>query len=55
MGQLGIADRWADIAIGSWSTEWNYGPGWENIYFEAYGIEADLPRIGFYRQLWDLA
>ena len=55
MGQLGIADRWADIAIGSWSTEWNYGPGWENVYFEAYGIAADLPRIGFYRQLWDYA
>jgi kanamycin kinase len=29
LGALGVADRWADLAIATWSTEWNYGPGWE--------------------------
>lgn len=29
LGELGVADRWADLAIATWSTEWNYGPGWE--------------------------
>jgi kanamycin kinase len=54
LGELGVADRWADLAVGSWSTEWNYGPGWEDAYFEAYGIEADPERIRFYRALWDV-
>jgi aminoglycoside phosphotransferase len=30
LGALGVADRWADLAIATWSTEWNYGPGWED-------------------------
>jgi len=29
LGQLGTADRWADLAVATWSTAWNYGPGWE--------------------------
>ena len=53
LGALGVADRWADIAVGSWSTEWNYGPGWEDAYLDAYGVEADAERIRFYRALWD--
>jgi kanamycin kinase len=31
-GALGTADRWADLAIATWSTIWNYGPGWEVNY-----------------------
>lgn len=54
LGDLGVADRWADLAVATWSTEWNYGPGWEDLYLEAYGIEADADRIRFYRDLWDL-
>lgn len=30
LGALGLADRWADLAIATWSTEWNYGTGWED-------------------------
>jgi aminoglycoside phosphotransferase len=26
LGALGVADRWADLAIATWSTTWNYGP-----------------------------
>jgi len=29
LGSLGSADRWADLAIATWSADWNYGHGWE--------------------------
>jgi kanamycin kinase len=54
LGSLGVADRWADLAVATWSTEWNYGPGWSQLLLAAYGIEADPDRIRFYRLLWDL-
>ncbi|MGN6205627.1 phosphotransferase [Humibacter sp.] len=53
LGRMGVADRWADIAIGAWSTEWNYGPGYDALYYEAYGVEPDQERIAYYRALWD--
>ncbi|MGI8751234.1 MAG: phosphotransferase [Acidimicrobiales bacterium] len=54
LGELGIADRWADLAIATWSTEWNYGPGWEGLRLDAYGISPDPQRTRYYRLLWDL-
>jgi kanamycin kinase len=54
LGSLGVADRWADLAVATWSTTWNYGPGWESVVLTAYGIEPDLERIAYYRLLWDL-
>jgi len=48
LGFLGTADRWADLALGSRSLEWNYGPGWEATYFDAYGIEPDPDRLAYY-------
>jgi kanamycin kinase len=54
LGTLGVADRWADIAIATWSTEWNYGPGYEQALLDAYGIAPDAERTAFYRLLWDL-
>lgn len=51
---LGVADRWADLAVASYSLAWNYGDGWEPAFFEAYGIAPDPARIAFYRHLWDL-
>ena len=50
---LGVADRWADIAVASMSTEWNYGPGWEDALIEAYGLEPDRERLAYYRDLWN--
>lgn len=41
LGQLGIADRWADLAVATWSATWNYGPGWEDALLDAYGIAPD--------------
>lgn len=55
LGSLGVADRWADLAVASWSTTWNYGPGWEEPLCEAYGVEPDWERIRYYRLLWELA
>jgi kanamycin kinase len=55
LGSLGVADRWADLAVGAWSTEWNYGPGWEDLYLASYGVEPDALRISYYRDLWHLA
>jgi kanamycin kinase len=53
LGALGLADRWADLAVGSMSIGWNYGPGFEHAYFEGYGIEPDPERIDYYRRLWN--
>jgi kanamycin kinase len=53
LGRLGTADRWADLAVATMSTEWNYGPGWERPLLEAYGVEPDPLRTAYYRLLWD--
>ena len=54
VNELGVADRWADLAIATWSTTWNYGPGWETPLLEAYGISPDPDCARHYRLLWDL-
>ena len=48
-----MADRWADLAVASANLGLNYGPGWEDTYFEAYGIAPDEGRLAYYRALWD--
>ncbi|ANJ26766.1 aminoglycoside 3'-phosphotransferase [Agromyces aureus] len=53
VARLGVADRWADLAVGSWSLEWNFGDGHEPAFFEAYGVAPDPDRIAYYRALWD--
>lgn len=55
LGSLGVADRWADLAVAAWSTEWNYGPGYDGEVYAGYGVEPDPERIAFYRLLWDLS
>ena len=55
LGELAVADRWCDLAIGTWSTTWNYGPGFEALYLAAYGAEPDPERQAFYRLLYDLS
>lgn len=54
LGALGIADRWADLAVATYSLGWNYGPGYDHLVYEAYGIEEDPDRVAYYRLLWDL-
>jgi kanamycin kinase len=54
LGDLGVADRWADLAIATWSLAWNYGPGWDGLLLDAYGVAPDPGRTRYYRLLWDL-
>ncbi|MGH3781128.1 MAG: hypothetical protein ACRDRO_11015 [Pseudonocardiaceae bacterium] len=54
LGALGVADRWADLAVATWRTEWNYGPGWDTPPLAAYGVDPDPARAAYYRLLWDL-
>jgi kanamycin kinase len=54
-GLLGIADRWADLTVATWSAEWNYGPGWERLLLDACGIRPGRDRTRYYRLLWDLS
>ena len=53
LGELGVADRWWDLAVGSWTTVWNLGSGWEEPFIHAYGVEPDWRRIHYYRLLYD--
>ena len=53
-GDLGLGDRWADLAIASMSLDWNFGEGHQQELFDAYGIEPDPQRIRYYRDLWHL-
>lgn len=54
LGELGVADRWWDLAVATWSVTWNLGPGYDDRFFHAYGIDPDPARIHFYRLLYDL-
>jgi kanamycin kinase len=53
LGDLGIADRWADIAIAMLSLSWNYPGSWEGELLDAYGVDADPARIEAYQRLWN--
>jgi kanamycin kinase len=55
LGELGVADRWLDIAVGGWSAGWNFGAELEPLFYEGYGIEPEPDRIAFYRLLWECA
>jgi kanamycin kinase len=54
LGKLGVADRWWDLAVATWSVTWNLGPGWEDLFLAAYGLPRDARRVAFYRLLYDL-
>lgn len=54
LGSVGVADRWADLAIATWSVGWSYGPGFDGVLLDAYGIDPDPRRTAYYRLLWDL-
>ena len=52
LGALGLADRWADLAVATDNLGWNYGPGLEPVLLAAYGIEPNPERTFYYRLLW---
>jgi kanamycin kinase len=49
---LGVADRWADLAVATMSLGWNHGPGFEQTFLDAYGVADDPVRTAYYRALW---
>jgi kanamycin kinase len=53
LGSLGVADRWADLAVTSMSLHWNFDPPHESLFWESYGVEPDVERVAFYRDLWN--
>ncbi len=55
LSRVGVADRWADLAVASMSLEWNYIDYDESIFWKSYGIAPDPVRIEFYRRLWNAA
>lgn len=54
LGELGVADRWWDLAVATWSITWNFGPGFEDRFLNTYGVPRDERRTRFYRLLYDL-
>jgi kanamycin kinase len=54
LGGLGVGDRWADLAVATYSLGWNYGAGYDHLVYEGYGIDEDPDRVAYYRFLWDL-
>ena len=55
LGELGVADRWWDLAAATWSITWNLGPGYEELFLAEYGATLDPNRSAYYRLMYDLA
>jgi kanamycin kinase len=54
LDELGVADRWSDLAVATLSLSWNYpAGGQEDVLFDAYGVAPDRERIAYYRQRWE--
>jgi len=53
LGDLGVADRWADLAVAMLSLSWNYAGRWEDELLNAYGVQRDSARIDHYQRLWN--
>jgi aminoglycoside 3'-phosphotransferase II len=52
LGRFGISDRYQDLGITLNTLDHNFGPGYDDIFFEAYGIQGvDQLRIAFYQML----
>lgn len=54
LGEVGVSDRWRDLAVGTWSVTWNVGPGYEDLFLAAYGTDWAPARRDLYRLLYYL-
>jgi kanamycin kinase len=56
LGALGVADRWADLAVAMLSLGWNYPSSRQRDLLAAYGVDgsSDLAavRIDYYQRRW---
>jgi len=53
LGDLGVADHWADLAVAEWSLRYNYEGDWRAEFFDAYGVAPDQDRMDHYLRLWE--
>lgn len=54
-GRAGVADRYQDLALGLRSLCYNWGPGWEPLFWDTYGIaQPDTVRLEYYELLDEL-
>lgn len=53
LGHLGVADRWADLAMAALSLERNFETGLEAELLDAYGVDDDDERLAYYRARWE--
>ena len=54
LGEVGVADRWWDLAVATWSVTWNLGPGHEDLFLSEYGVDRDDQLLDFYRLMYDV-
>jgi kanamycin kinase len=53
VGDLGLADRWADLAVAILSMEMDFTGNHEAALLDAYGVAPDRVRIAHYRRRWE--
>ena len=52
LGNAGIADRYQDLALCTRSLAYNFGAGWEELFWHCYGLEQpNKAKATFYRLL----
>ncbi|HET7739341.1 MAG TPA: phosphotransferase [Mycobacterium sp.] len=56
LGDLGVADRWSDLAVATMSLAWDLADvdgTLEAALLDAYGVAPDPPRMAYYRERWE--
>ncbi|UXA17873.1 aminoglycoside 3'-phosphotransferase [Mycobacterium sp. SMC-4] len=57
LGDLGVADFWADLAVATMSLDFNYPTDdderWARVLLDAYGVAPNPERIAYYRARWN--
>lgn len=50
LGSAGIGDRYRDLALAQWSLGYNFGRGYDALFFDAYGLpEPDIAKLAFHQ------
>jgi aminoglycoside phosphotransferase len=50
--RAGVADRYQDLALAARSLAYNFGPGYEPLLWEAYGLDRpDAAKVAYYQLL----
>ncbi len=50
LGSAGLGDRYRDLALARWSLGYNFGRGYDALFFKAYGLpEPDEAKLAFHQ------